>query len=202
MARRHGLRPAALATGVLGAAMSAAYALAGGLEALQPLAAAAGRVSRTSMWWLLPLPDRAGHRALVLLVVLVGVPAAVLTLARLRDSPVAAAAAGVTPYLLAGPYVLPWYFAWAMPILAFADDRPLSIVVFAETLLVEIAYTYRVVASPDTLDRFLRSWALMTQRFEVVALAALLLGAIYVLALGANDWVRRQLLPARDDAGG
>src|SRR5207248_4524543 len=60
-------------------------------------------------------------------------------------------------FLLAAPYVLPWYFAWAIPMAAFTEDRALVTVLFAETVLVDVAYTYRLVAHADTLGQIGRA---------------------------------------------
>jgi alpha-1,6-mannosyltransferase len=175
--RRHGTRSAVIVGGTSIGLVTAAYAAVGGSATLRPLTAATGRVSRASLFALLPLGDRNGHREVAVLVLVVGIPAVILTLSRLRGSAMAAAAAGVVPYLLAGPYVLPWYFAWAIPLLAFADDDLLMGVVFAESLLLEVAYTYRAVASPDLLDRLLRTTTIVTRLFECLALVVLVVAA-------------------------
>lgn len=179
--RRHGVRVAASAGGALGGAVALGYAAVGGPAALRPLAAAAGQVSRASAWHPLSLQNHHGLHAMALIGLLVAVPAALVTLARLGGTPAAAAAAGITPYLLAAPYVLPWYFAWVLPVAAFSDDRGLAAVVFAESVLMDLAYTYRVVPHADALDRVLRSVSGVTQMFEVLALAALVGAAVVVL---------------------
>jgi hypothetical protein len=179
--RRHGWRAGAAAGGTIGGLVAAAYAIVGGRAALQPLIRAAGYVSRASVWRELPLHLRQPDSRLVLLVLLVAVPATIATVARLGGTPASAAAAGVMPYLLAGPDVLPWYFAWALPLAALGDDTALAGVLFAETILVEMAYTYRVVPHPDGLDRLLRAVTPATQIFECAALAALVLGGSVVM---------------------
>jgi hypothetical protein len=114
-----------------------------------------------------------------LLVGLVVVPALVLSAARLDVSAEAAAAAAVLVYLLAAPYVLPWYFAWAIPLVALADDALIGAVVFTQSLLVVLAYSspYGRVLHPDRLDEVMHTLP------EVAALVAF--GALIALAAAA-----------------
>jgi hypothetical protein len=118
-----------------------------------------------------------GHQELFMLAGLVALPAMIGSLARLRAHPAAAAAAATAPFLLAAPYVLPWYFAWALPLVALADDGLLALVLLIDTSLVVIAYTYRHLRHPDLLDRLLHNELMVTRDFEITALAAIVIGA-------------------------
>jgi alpha-1,6-mannosyltransferase len=180
--RRRGPKAAVQAAVTSAVVLVGAYALAGGQTALAPVHAAAANVSRVSVWLLLDL-ERHGDRETLMLLVLVGVPAAVAAFTRVRSHPSAAVAAAAMPFLLAAPYILPWYFAWVMPLVALADDGVLAAVLLADTTLVAMAYRGRFELHPDLLDQFLRSELVVTRGFELVALALLVVaGAVSLRA--------------------
>jgi hypothetical protein len=177
--RAYGKRAAASAAAVMSVLVLASYAVAGGFSALRPLEDAASSVSRASIWRLLDITHSGGLVRIALLGVLVIVPAVVLSCARLGRGPETAAAAAALVYLLAAPYVLPWYFAWAIPLVALADDAAIAGVVFVQSLLVVLAYSgpYSRVPHPDGLDDVLHTIPRIA--------AAVGLGALLVLSVAA-----------------
>jgi alpha-1,6-mannosyltransferase len=183
--RAHGRRVAAWAGTTMAVIVALAYGAAGGATALRPLAGAASFVSRASIWRLLDVSGSRGLARIGLMIGLVIIPAMVLSTARLRISAEAAAAAAVLVYLLAAPYVLPWYFAWAIPLVALADDMVIAAVVFTQSLLVMLAYSppYGRVLHPDRLDEVMHAIP------RVAAMAAF--GALLALVGAALVWVVR-----------
>jgi hypothetical protein len=181
--RAHGTRVAAWAGASMSAIVAVAYGVAGGLSALRPLASAASFVSRASIWRLLDVSSSRGIARLGLMVGLVLIPALVLSTARLRMSAEAAAAASALVYLLAAPYVLPWYFAWAIPLVALADDTVIAAVVFAQSLLVVLAYAspYGRVLHPDGLDEVMHTVPRVAAFVALGALVALACSAVVSL---------------------
>jgi alpha-1,6-mannosyltransferase len=187
--RVRGKRAAASAGAVMSVLVLASYAAAGGISALRPLEDAASSVSRASIWRLLDITHSGGLVRIALLGVLVIAPAVVLSCARLGRGPESAAAAAALVYLLAAPYVLPWYFAWAIPLVALADDAAIAGVVFVQSLLVVLAYSgpYSRVPRPDRLDDVLHTIPRIA--------AAVGLGALLVLAVAALLRIGRSRQP-------
>ena len=190
---RHGRRAAAMAGTVMLGITSVGYLAVGGASALEPLADAAGYVSRASIWRLLEIEHSGGVARAALMLSLVVGPVAVLAVARLTADASAAATAGVLVYLLAAPYVLPWYFAWALPLAVLGHDLVIAKVLFVQSILVDLVYArpYRLVGVPDQLDRALRTLRSISAAFAVIALVLL------VRTSTAELWgrARRQLLP-------
>jgi hypothetical protein len=85
--------------------------------------------------------------------------------------------------------VLPWYFAWAIPLVALADDAAIAGVVFVQSLLVVLAYSgpYSRVPRPDRLDDVLHTVPRIA--------AAVGLGALLVLAVAALLRIGRSRQP-------
>jgi alpha-1,6-mannosyltransferase len=176
--RREGSRAATRAGATCAAVLAGGYLVAGGPSALHPVLNAAGHLSRVSFWPRIHSWPLHGHEELFMLAMLVALPAMIGSLARLRAHPAAAAAAATAPFLLAAPYVLPWYFAWALPLVALADDGLLALVLLIDTSLVVIAYTGKHLRHPDLLDRLVHGEVLLTQDFELTALAAIVVAAV------------------------
>jgi alpha-1,6-mannosyltransferase len=157
--RKRGVRPAAIATGVGGGVIAAGYALSGGFDALTPLREARLQMSRNSIWLLTNSDGRTNlfglgrvhefshdflQAASTLSTITVIVLAAVVVAGRLRDNTPALVVGGaLAAYLLAGAYVLPWYAAWALPVLVLEWRTGLTRLVLAQSALYLIAYQYR-----------------------------------------------------------
>jgi len=187
--RKRGVRPAVIATGVGGGVIAAGYALSGGLDALTPLREARLQISRNSIW-LLTNPDGRTNlfglgrvhefshdflqTASTLSTITVIALAAVVVAGRLRDNTPALVVGGaVAVYLLAGAYVLPWYAAWALPVLVLEWRSGLTRIVLALSALYLIAYQYRqgVPASVPYRALFATNVALVF--FELAIIVAL-----------------------------
>jgi hypothetical protein len=187
--RKRGVRPAAIATGVGGGAVAAGYALSGGLDALTPLRDARLQMSRNSIWLLTNAEGRTNlfglgrfhefshdflRTASTLSTITVIVLAAVLVAGRLRDNTPAPVVGGaVVAYLLAGAYVLPWYAAWALPVLVLEWRSGLTRLALAQSALYLIAYQYRqgIPASVPYRAIFASNVALVL--FELAIIVAL-----------------------------
>ena len=186
--RKRGVRPAAIATGIGGGVIAAGYALNGGFDALTPLREARLQMSRNSIWLLSSSEGRTNlfglgrvqfshdflQTATTLSTIAVVVLAAVLVAGRLRDNtPALVVGSAVVAYLLAGAYVLPWYAAWALPVLVLEWRSGLTRLVLAQSALYLIAYQYRqgVPASVPYRAIFASNVALVL--FELTIIVAL-----------------------------
>jgi alpha-1,6-mannosyltransferase len=130
--RHHGRRAATVLTGTAAAVGLAGLVLAGGTAVLDALGDLGGRVNGGSVWagpyrWMEgSAPPAAGGGGLAGTFTLLGTLvaaglAALLAVRRERDDGLVVVAAGaVVAYLLVGAYVLPWYLAWGLPLLALA----------------------------------------------------------------------------------
>jgi hypothetical protein len=138
----------------------AGYLIAGGLLALKPLHNTAMFVSRHSIWyvaerWLtgalahdgwtrVRAADYAAHLIPVVGLIVVVVIALLVAGGRVRDhrpEPVVAAALAV--YVLASPYVLPWYTAPLIPLLALRWRSRTTWLVLSYSALLFLAYPSR-----------------------------------------------------------
>ena len=136
------------------------YLLAGGLLALRPLHNTAMFVSRHSIWYVIErwitstlaedgwtrarAADYAAHLIPVLGLIVVVVIALLVAGGRMRDhgpEPVVAAALAV--YVLASPYVLPWYTAPLIPLLAMRWRTRTTWLVLSYSALLFLAYPSR-----------------------------------------------------------
>jgi Glycosyltransferase family 87 len=186
--RKRGVRPAAIAAGIGGGVIAAGYALNGGFDALTPLREARLQMSRNSIWLLSSSEGRTNlfglgrvqfshdflQTATTLSTIAVIVLAAVLVAGRLRDNtPALVVGSAVVAYLLAGAYVLPWYAAWALPVLVLEWRSGLTRLVLAQSALYLIAYQYRqgVPASLPYRAIFATNVALVL--FELTIIVAL-----------------------------
>ena len=156
---RWGRRAANRSGATFGAVVVGAYIVAGGTRALEPLLHAVHQHSRSSIWgfatslFLQPLgitgPDvmaPLGHLALI--AIALGAAFVVLgSVAACRGGPVpaeatAAVVIGATTllFLLGGSYVLPWYSAWALPLLALAWRSRVATVAAVQAGACTVAY--------------------------------------------------------------
>jgi hypothetical protein len=189
--RRRGPRAAVEVGATASALLLGAYLAAGGLEALGPLLRASRQHSRSSLWqiatqWLASPLDV--HRstlfaieggaalALITMVVVLVVLSATRGAARpASDESTGAIVAGTAAlvYLLAGAYVLPWYSAWALPVLALVWNSHVAVLAAGQAALISVAY-----AAPLILGGVVRGYAQ-----DVVPV--LLLGALTHLVVSA-----------------
>ena len=191
--RKRGVRPAAIATGIGGGVIAAGYALNGGFDALTPLREARLQMSRNSIWLLSSSEGRTNlfglgrvqfshdflQTATTLSTIAVIVLAAVLVAGRLRDNtPALVVGSALVAYLLAGAYVLPWYAAWALPVLVLEWRSGLTRLVLAQSALYLIAYQYRqgVPASVPYRAIFASNVALVL--FELTIIVALVVSIV------------------------
>jgi hypothetical protein len=186
--RHEGRRPAATLAGALVAPVVIGYALFGGTAAVAPVLASGARQSRVSVWRML-LPSGAAlsptvlvrHVALIAAVAVVGL-GAVLVLARLGEGSAAPVlVASLAGYLLLAGYVLPWYFAWVLPIAALDGQSLLSRLLGAQTVCVLIAYQYHANGNGDGLDGVLHSGAAGAQLIAMAGTLALVCAALVAL---------------------
>lgn len=152
---------------VAASAIAAGYAVAGGGEALGPLLHAGKQHSRSSVWqivtqWLaapLQLPRSSQFKILGSAAVVVTFSAVVFlvlrstrTAAPNRLPPLQAGAlvggAATLVFLLAGAYVLPWYSAWGLPLLAFVWRSRVATVALVQSALIGVAYAAPLVLGP------------------------------------------------------
>ena len=157
---RRGSRVALEVGSTVGALVVGAYALAGGPGALTPLLDARAQHSRSAVWqlavrWLLQRSVRwgpgvastIGDLALVtiaLIAVVVVVRATRSGAAPgLRPEMGAAVVAGaaVVVYLLTATYVLPWYSAWSLPVLALVWRSRVAVIGAVQAAVAAMAYT-------------------------------------------------------------
>lgn len=195
--RHHGRRPAWCLGATAAAPLALGWALFGGDAVVRPLLAASHTESRASIWR--PLAEEGSrsfavqHLGLVTGIAVVGV--AVLLAARgvTDGSPAPTVTAGVGAYLLAAGYVLPWYFAWALPVAALDSFKRTARIVLAQSALLLVAYDYRVEPRPDGLDRLLH---VTTAAVQAVAVAAVVAAAVGI-AQDRRFWSRNRVVSRR-----
>jgi hypothetical protein len=177
---RFGVRTAVTFVTVGLGAVVLGYGSAGGISALEPVLHAAGaRTSRASIWSLATLPARSGFVSAPVLVTAVLVGIVLLTV---RDHVAATWLAGATVvlFLLSAQYVLPWYAAWGLPVLAIVWRSALAWIAMLQAALLNLAY----VAARGTggLSRIF---------YGAVVPAALVVAIVAVLAIARRDARRR-----------
>lgn len=148
--RAHSRRAAAAVAAAGGVAVVVGYALAGGLSALRPVVADRGFHSRASIWTAvrglgptLRSPTLIEASLALALVVVIG--------GRSRHPLPVATGAALAAYLVAAPYVLPWYGAWALPVLALAWKSRLAAVICAYECALAVAFVTPPTLDPDVL---------------------------------------------------
>jgi alpha-1,6-mannosyltransferase len=177
--RRSGPRAAGSLASVAAAPVLLAYAAFGGLAAIAPLFASATHQSRVSVWRL--LPDGAAlsmHSVGVLAAVAVLGLTTVLVATRVSEASVAPVlVASLAGYLFLAGYVLPWYFAWVLPLAALDAESPVARLLAAQTVAMLLAYEYRSGPNGDGLDLLLHSGVAVAQVMAVVASLGLIVAA-------------------------
>lgn len=150
---RLGWRRGVQAAAASGGAIVVSYALAGGPAALAPLREASADRSKASLWsypltWIerhvLGVHSTNVHTVTTLAVIAVVAVAVILVISRLRDiDPAMAAGGAVLVFLLAAAYVLPWYAAWGVPVLALAWRSRLALVAQLQAAVLLVIYVDR-----------------------------------------------------------
>jgi len=189
--RRRGPRAAVEAGASASTLLLGAYLAAGGVEALGPLLHASKQHSRSSLWRiateLLARPlgvhrsalfSLEGGAALALIATVVVLVVVSTTRGGARpasDSSTAVIVAGAAAlvYLFAGAYILPWYSAWALPVLALVWSSRVAVLAAGQAALIGVAY-----AAPLVFGVVVRTYAQ-----DVVPVV--LLGALTYLAVSA-----------------
>lgn len=187
--RKRGVRPAAIATGVGGGVVAVGYALSGGLDALTPLRDARLQISRNSIWLLSNSEGRTNlfgfgrvhsfshdflASAATLSAITVFLLAAVLVVGHLRDkTPALVVGGALVAYLLAATYVLPWYAAWALPVLVLEWRSTMTRLVLAFSALYLVAYQYRQGVPHSLTYKTLFASNVALVFFEVAIIVAL-----------------------------
>jgi hypothetical protein len=189
--RRRGLRAAVEAGATASTLLLGAYLAAGGVAALGPLLHASKQQSRSSLWqiateWLArplgvhrsALFSLEGGAALALIATVVVL--VVLSATRGGAQPGSDSSTGVIVagtaalvYLFAGAYVLPWYSAWALPVLALVWSSRIAVLAAGQAALISVAYAAPLIFGP----------VVSTYAQDVVPVV--LLGALTYLALSA-----------------
>ena len=159
--RRGGARAAAMLAGMVTVLCVGAYWLAGGLATFRIVLNSGARTSRASLWQLVgatELSEEFRHPAkawalggLAVVMVLV-----VLVLRRWSDerSSRKVVSASTLAFLLAWPFVMPWYVGWSMPV-SSGDPESLPSVwtaIFSSAIL--LAYVVRPGVAPTGANAF------------------------------------------------
>jgi len=155
----------------IGSLVGVAYAAAGGMAAVTPLREAANRWSHASIW---SLGSHWMPRLAVSSLSTVVIGAVVLAVGRrwhVDPSPSLVIGAFLLAYLLAAPYVMPWYVGWALPLLVIRPQSVLARVAFVYSALLFVSYNFG--SSGGLLGFPLRWSALETQVFAIAAIAVL-----------------------------
>jgi hypothetical protein len=180
LAWRRGWRAAAKVSAWSGGFIVGAYLLAGGWRAVAPLDRASGYESRVSIWrghLLRHVLGRPGWWAITVVVVV----ALVVIAGRLADlDPATAAGGAALVYLLAAPYVLPWYAGWALPVLALAWPRRLTVLALVDAAILLVIYVDRGGLAPASLHQSLQVMAgWVVPALELAALAGLAVVSVH-----------------------
>jgi hypothetical protein len=162
--RRWGLRAATVTGGAVAAAVAVAYSVVGGLAALEPVREARLFASRGQAWeivrarwsdaWAAEGIADAAELAhadvsrLALPIVAVLVLVALWRWSERPDPAEPATAAGLA-YLLAAPYVLPWYSGWVLPAAATVRRSPVTTLAVLQSCLVLVVYADPPGRLPD-----------------------------------------------------
>lgn len=156
---RRDKRLATRAGAVVAVVTTLGYWIAGGRAALDPLLHARDQHNRTSVWQfaasIMRLAGHAGHHFLPgeasdLPLVAIAALATVIVLKATRassgrestdDSSIAVVVGATTlVFLFAAPYVLPWYSAWVLPVVALAWRSRTAMVSAGQAALILLAY--------------------------------------------------------------
>ena len=162
--------------GTTGMVVIGGYLAAGGTAALKPLHHTAEFVSFHSFWY--PIERLSGatspHVAFVGLLICI-VIALIVATGRLRDhGPAPAVAAALCVYVLAAPYILPWYTAPVIPLLALYARSRTTWLILAYSMLLYLVYPARFPAHHTFTGLILPELARnLLPVVQVVALAAI-----------------------------
>lgn len=145
-------RAAARVGGSFAAVVAGCYLAAGGTRSVRPLHHASEQLSRGSIMWglhwladarhrraALPFLDDPAERALIATMAVVLIFVTVAWLTRRRPRPVELGVAALLAYLLAGPYILPWYATALVPALALVDRR-VAWIGWADAAVLQVGY--------------------------------------------------------------
>jgi Glycosyltransferase family 87 len=141
-------RKAFALAGTTGALIIGGYLASGGTAALKPLHHTAEFVSFHSFWY--PIERLFGATsaqvAVAALVICIVIALAVAA-GRLRDhGPTPVVAAALSVYVLAAPYILPWYTAPVIPLLALYSRSRTTWVILTYSMLLYLVYPARFPA--------------------------------------------------------
>jgi len=173
---REARRTALLAGATTAVVVVAGYLAAGGARALRPLQHTADFVSHHSFWytierWLIGglerhgrtharATDYAAHLIPRLGLIVVVVLALAIAAGRLRArDPVPAVAAGLAVYVLASPYILPWYAAPLIPLLAMRWRSKSAWLMLTYSALLFLAYPANRPPHPTLVQNLLPTTA-------------------------------------------
>ena len=204
---RRGWRPAVWFTAPMLAAVTTAYLAVGGSEALTPLRENAGDDSRFAIWqqlrdsrfeqmiadgvrWRITLDtvrDQMSTYALVLLVV-----ALVVVLWRFRRAGHPGEVAGIAGFVLmvTSTYVMPWYPAIVLPVVALTWRSRVSVLVQAQAAFLLVAYAQGPGNDPTT---WVGAW--FEERAMWINIAFLAAAALWSAPSVLADGARRATLP-------
>lgn len=139
--RRSGMTTATVAVAVSGLA----YAVSGGVRALEPLLSGGSRVSRASVAGVIDhVFGRAVFPETIAVAIAFGSIGVVLAGSLRwpnRDTPTPAATALFVAFLAAAPFVLPWYSGWVLPMAAESADNAASRSAMLLSAMLFLAYT-------------------------------------------------------------
>jgi hypothetical protein len=179
----YGRRAAAVLSGAGLGITAAGYLLAGGPSALRPLLGARDRALLPSVWG---YPRRWSHHDVGALA-LVGIAAlaAIVIVSRLRDrTPVGSVGGALLAYTLAGAYVMAWYPAWVLPVVAARWRSRIAAIAAVQSSFLLLAFV--------ELPSQLHGWPLTVERFLHDTLLPLLQLALILLLVG--DGLRRMTM--------
>jgi len=189
---RAGARRAFAAGGVAALTFAIPMLLAGGRDVLTPLDRARGLSSRGSVWQFTrsgpvtrvfsfiqhadsPIPHWASQLAMVT------VAALALYLAytyRREVTPYLAIGAALAAYLLVAAYVLPWYAAWTLPVLALQWRSRLSVLVAAQSALWAVAYQFEKGLDLGNFHAVLWALCVATMIVNLIVIAGLVAASV------------------------
>jgi hypothetical protein len=164
--------------------MGIGYLLAGGTDALAPVRSASGHVSENSLWDAFVDTRTAANvrPSFAIWIAVFLVVAAVLVGWQRRPDPVAVTVAVGLAYLVAAPYVLPWYVGWILPVAALTWRSRLTRLTMGYAALAMIGYSIRPTMAPPVRAMLQQTRGNILPAVELIALVALVVVA----------WRRRQ----------
>lgn len=174
IARHQGRRAATSFAAATAMPVAAGYGAFGLRATLAPVLAAGAHTSRVSIWE----PMASSHRSVLAAALVVAFTAAIVVARLHKGSAAPALVAACAGYLLVAAYVLPWYFAWVLPLAALDPEPVLPRLLLAQTAVTLLAYQYRATRRPDALDHLLRDGDALARLFVLTAAAVLAVAAL------------------------